>query len=164
MFFVVCFCIFLSEFCARIWRLTWRNRNRRKWEHSVCFAHRPCTSEATTPLMPQQMELLTFFFKYFCPRAGIAAILVLFPPHCFQVPKGVTMLRAAVTYHVHLSLRSSATNQGFTNNVFDFDANAYPEVGVVKEAYPACAVMPLSRMTVNETAVNNGDVLSLIHI
>ena len=70
------------------------------------------------------------------------------------------MLRAAVTYHVHLSLRSSATNQGFTNNVFDFDANAYPEVGVVKEAYPACAVMPLSRMTVNETAVNNGDVNS----
>ena len=109
--------------------------------------------------MPQQIELLACFL-HFCPRAGITAIFALFPLHYFQVPKGVTMLRAAVTYHVHLSLRSSATNQGFTNNVSDFDANAYPEVGVVKEAYPACAVMPLSRMTVNETAVNNGDANS----
>ena len=46
------------------------------------------------------------------------------------------------------------------DNTTEFDPNDYPEVGAVKEAYPACAVMPLSRMTVNETAVNNGDVNS----
>jgi len=46
------------------------------------------------------------------------------------------------------------------DNTTEFDPNDYPEVGAVKEAYPACAVMPLSRMTVNETAVNNGDANS----
>ena len=70
------------------------------------------------------------------------------------------MLRAAVTYHVDFSICSSATNQGFMDDVSQFDPNDYPEVGTVKEAYPACAVMLLSRTTVNETAVNNGDVNS----
>ena len=70
------------------------------------------------------------------------------------------MLRATVTYHVNLSLRSSATNQGFMDDALEFDADDYPEVAAVREAHPSCAVMPLSRMTVNETAVNNGDINS----
>lgn len=41
-----------------------------------------------------------------------------------------------------------------------FNLSDYPEVATVREAFPGCPVMPLSRLTVNETAVNNGDVKS----
>ena len=57
-----------------------------------------------------------------------------------------------------LFLIGKTTPQGFMDNPDDFDPDGYPEVGAVREAYPACAVVPLSRMTVDETAVKNGDI------
>ena len=40
----------------------------------------------------------------------------------------------------------------------EFDVMDYPDVARVREAFPHCAVMPLSRLTINETGVNNGDI------
>ena len=40
----------------------------------------------------------------------------------------------------------------------EFDQVEYPEVTRIAEAFPGCAVMPLSRLTVNDTGVNNGDI------
>ena len=34
-----------------------------------------------------------------------------------------------------------------------------PDVARVRVAFPHCTVMPLSTLTFNETAVNNGDVM-----
>lgn len=53
-----------------------------------------------------------------------------------------------------------ATVQGFLENATDFDADVFQEVKDIREAYPACMVMPLSRLTVNETGVQNGDITS----
>lgn len=33
-----------------------------------------------------------------------------------------------------------------------------PDVARIRDAFPQCAVMPLSRLTVNETGVDNGDI------
>lgn len=40
----------------------------------------------------------------------------------------------------------------------EFDLADYPDVARIREAFPHCAVMPLSRLTINETGVNNGDI------
>eukprot|EP00904_Undaria_pinnatifida_P011275 jgi/Undpi1/7278/HiC_scaffold_22.g09751.m1 len=49
---------------------------------------------------------------------------------------------------------------GFTENEDEFDLSDYPDVAKVEDAYPNCVVMPLSKLTVNETGVNNGDITS----
>ena len=58
------------------------------------------------------------------------------------------------------NVHSSATTQGFTENEDEFDLSDYPDVAKVEDAYPNCVVMPLSKLTVNETGVNNGDITS----
>eukprot|EP00904_Undaria_pinnatifida_P011273 jgi/Undpi1/7276/HiC_scaffold_22.g09749.m1 len=52
------------------------------------------------------------------------------------------------------------SQSGFLENATDFDADVFQEVKDIREAYPACMVMPLSRLTVNETGVQNGDITS----
>lgn len=44
----------------------------------------------------------------------------------------------------------------------EFDTADYPGVATIREAHPGCVVMPLSRLTVNETGVNNGDITSFL--
>ena len=66
---------------------------------------------------------------------------------------GAMMLRAVIS-NVH----PLAITQGFTDEPNEFITGRDPDVVKVTNAFPHCAVMPLSKLTVNETGVNNGDI------
>ena len=68
---------------------------------------------------------------------------------------GAMMLRAVIS-----NVRPLATAQGFTEEPDEFVTGSDPDVVRVTNAFPHCAVMPLSRLTVDETGVNNGDITS----
>ena len=68
---------------------------------------------------------------------------------------GSMMLRAVIS-----NVRPLATTQGFMEEPDQFLPGEDPDVVKVTTAFPHCAVMPLSRLTVNETGVNNGDITS----
>ena len=66
---------------------------------------------------------------------------------------GSRMLRAGTS-----NVDSSATTQGFMKEPTEFIPGDDSDVARVRVTFPHCAVMPLSKLTVNETAVNNGDI------
>lgn len=49
-------------------------------------------------------------------------------------------------------------HQGFTDNSSTFLDTHADAIASILDALPICVVVPLSRATVNETAINNGDV------
>ena len=68
-----------------------------------------------------------------------------------------TMLRA-----VFSNADPFTTNQGFMEEPDEFVTGSDPDVEKFTKAFPHCAVMPLSKLTVNETGVNNGDITSFM--
>lgn len=40
----------------------------------------------------------------------------------------------------------------------EFSLEDYPDVAKVTNAFPNCAVMPLSKLTIDQTGVDNGDI------
>ena len=67
---------------------------------------------------------------------------------------GSIMLRAGTS-----NVDSSATTQGFIKEPTKFIPGDDPDVARVRVTFPHCTVMPLSTLTFNETAMNNGDVM-----
>eukprot|EP00904_Undaria_pinnatifida_P011278 jgi/Undpi1/7280/HiC_scaffold_22.g09753.m1 len=51
-----------------------------------------------------------------------------------------------------------SSQTGFMEDIDTFDLADYPGVAKVESAFPNCAVMPLSKLTVNKTGVDNGDI------
>lgn len=50
-------------------------------------------------------------------------------------------------------------SQGFIDDVADFAADEASLL--VEEAYPGCRVLPVSKLTVNQTGIDAGDVTNL---
>lgn len=63
------------------------------------------------------------------------------------------MLRAVIS-----NVDSSVTTQGFREEADEFIPEDDPDVNRIRDSFSSCAVMPLSKLTVNETGVDNGDI------
>lgn len=75
----------------------------------------------------------------------------------FDLPKGSWSV--SIFFRAVISIvDSSPTIQGFLEQPSDFVPADYPDVVKIRNTFPNCAVMPLSKLTVDETGVNNGDI------